>query len=156
MAIEMIGVEINEQADRRIEARTGREVRELWERGGEAAYRPLEREETLAVLTGAGPDVLAVPAGAVVDAEVLAALRRPEAFVVWLRVEVAELAARVTVGDHRPLLGDDPEALLAAQSAERSETYAAVADVVLDAGSATPDHLAMVVVAALRAADGDQ
>ena len=33
-----------------ITARTGKTVRQLWEEGGEAAYRSLERDEVLATL----------------------------------------------------------------------------------------------------------
>ena len=40
---------------------TGKTVRELWEEGGEAAYRKLESEAVLRVLAGDAPSVLAAP-----------------------------------------------------------------------------------------------
>jgi shikimate kinase len=112
-----------------ITARTGRTVRELWEEGGEAAYRSLERAEVLAALRR--PDVvLAAPGGVILDPEVRDALG--PAFVAWLRARPATLASRVRTGDHRPLLGDDPEGDFATMEAERADLYASVADLTLD------------------------
>jgi shikimate kinase len=51
---------------------------------------------------------------------------------VWLRAKPATLGSRVRPGDHRPLLGDDPAADLAAMDADRSDLYASVADLVID------------------------
>ena len=51
--------------DEAIRARTGQGVKELWERGGEAAYRPLEREVVVDSLAPGRPVVLAAPGGVV-------------------------------------------------------------------------------------------
>ena len=72
---------------------TGKTVRELWEAGGEAAYRRLESEAVLRVLAGQAPSVLAAPGGVVLDPTVRAALAGH--FVVWLRTRPTTLAGRV-------------------------------------------------------------
>lgn len=125
-----------------IAARTGKTVRQLWEEGGEVAYRSLERDEVLATL---GRDVvLAAPGGVILDPTVRDALG--DAFVAWLRARPATLAARVRPGDHRPLLGENPEDDFASMDAERAELYAAVADITLDADGNNPDALAAYLV----------
>ena len=122
-----------------ITARTGKTVRQLWEEGGEAAYRGLERDEVLTALARSDV-VVAAPGGVILDPEVRDALRG--AFVAWLRARPATLAARVRPGDHRPLLGDDPEDDFATMDAERADLYAAAADIILDADAKGPDALA--------------
>ena len=126
-----------------ITARTGRTVRELWEEGGEAAYRSLESAEVLAALHR--PDiVLAAPGGVILDPDVRAALG--DAFVAWLRAGPATLASRVRTGDHRPLLGDDPEADFSTMEAERADLYASVADLTLEADAHRADDLATQLI----------
>ena len=53
--------------DDEITRRTGRSVRDLWEEGGEAAYRPLEQAIVLEALAPGPGKVLAAPGGVVVD-----------------------------------------------------------------------------------------
>src|ERR1700685_3314192 len=86
--------------DAAISTMTGKAVRELWEKGGEGAYRQMESQVVLDSLSGAVPCVIAAPGGAVLDPAVRAAV--VDAFVVWLRTEPATLAERVHPGDHRP------------------------------------------------------
>ena len=132
--------------DQAITARTGKTVRELWEEGGEVAYRALESEEVLTTLRR--PDVvLAAPGGVVLDVTVRDALA--DAFVVWLRATPVTLGSRVRRGDHRPLLGDDPAADLAVMAADRAELYASVADAIVDTDELSADTAAAAVVVAL-------
>jgi len=130
--------------------RTGMTVRQLWERGGEAAYRPLERDAVVHALSEDGPDVLAAPAGAMTDHLVQEALRVADPLTVWLRAAVETLAQRVARSDHRPLLGPQPDDALRAMADDRSELYAGLADLVLDVEGQSPDQLAERVVAAVR------
>lgn len=135
-----------------IEDQTGLTVRELWERGGEAAYRPLERDVVVHALSTDGPDVVAVPGGGVEDELVRTALDAADTFTVWLRAEPDTLAERVGRSDHRPLIDDDPLEVLEQQSVERSATYAELADLILDLEGGGPDELASAIVAAVEAA----
>ena len=70
-------------------------------------------------------------------------------FVVWLRTRPATLAGRVHVGDHRPLLGDQPAETLAVMADERSDLYRQVATATLDTDDRTPDAVADAVVGLL-------
>ena len=132
-----------------IHEQTGMTVRELWERGGEAAYRPLERDAVLHVLAGDERDVLAAPAGAIMDPLVHEAFATADTYAVYLRAEVATLAGRVSSSGHRPLLGDDPAATLQQMSDDRSQTYEALADLVLDVEGESPTALAEAAVDAM-------
>lgn len=134
--------------DLAIRVRTGRTVRELWEEGGEAAYRKLESEVVIDTVAGGDPRiVLAAAAGTVLDPSVRGALTK--AFVVWLHAAPAVLAGRVHPGDHRPLLGGHPREVLARMEAERATLYEAVADLSVDTAGAEPSSVADRVIAAL-------
>ena len=126
-----------------IAARTGRTVRQLWEEGGEAAYRSLESD---AVLTALGRDdvVIAAPGGVIVDGVVRDALA--DAFVVWLRAAPPVLGTRVHRGDHRPLLGPDPAGDLATMATDRGALYASVADLTIDTDDRAPEAVLTTVL----------
>jgi shikimate kinase len=127
-----------------IAAHTGKTVRELWEEGGEVAYRHLESEVVLRVLRDTTPAVLAAPGGVVLDPVVRAELAK--GFVVWLRASPSTLASRVRPGDHRPLLGDRPAETLAAMAEARADVYRQVATTIIDTENLTPEAVADVVV----------
>jgi shikimate kinase len=140
--------------DDRIRERTGRSVRELWEAGGEAAFRPLERDVVLEVLAGPGPDVLAAPGGSVLDPAVRDGLAAADAVIVWLRAPASVLAARVAGSTHRPLLGGDAEAALAALGPPREARYRELAHHVVDVADRSPADVATAVLAAVSAQPG--
>ncbi|WP_195210269.1 shikimate kinase [Actinomarinicola tropica] len=136
-------------SDRMIEARTGQTVRELWEAGGEAAYRPLERAVVVAALGAEDPVVLAAPGGVVEDGEAVRALQRGAA-VVYLRTQPETIAARLG-GEvtHRPLLDGEPEELLSTLFARRDAMYRDIAGVVVEADGLPPDAVVEAVLDAL-------
>ena len=115
--------------DAAISTMTGKAVRELWEEGGESAYRQMESQVVL-------------------DPAVRAAL--VDAFVVWLRTDPATLAQRVRPGDHRPLLSDRPFEVLSAMAVERSHLYAEVADLTIDTDRIDTESVATAVLGHLR------
>jgi chorismate synthase len=122
-------------SDRQVEARTGRTVREIFEANGEAAFRFEERAVLEIALDASTPSVIAAAGGAVTEAPVRDLLRNlvdRGGHVVWLRVDPAELVARVESGDHRPLLADDPESTLERLYHEREGLYRFVADIVVE------------------------
>jgi len=137
--------------DRVIEARTGRTVRQLWEEGGETAYRSLESSIVLETLRGTDPVVLAAPGGVVLDPEVRVALALVR--VVWLRADPQVLGRRVGADDHRPLLGADPAADLAVMSAARHDLYDAVATFAVDTDDREPVAIAEEIVRRLESVD---
>ena len=131
-------------SDRAIEQRTGSTVREHWEQGGEAAYRHLESEVVLDALSGSGPVVIAAPGGVILDPSVRDAMGAAE--VIWLRGRPATLASRVGPADHRPLLGDDPLAVLSRLAEQRAALYEGVADAIIDVDREDPEAIAAHVL----------
>lgn len=137
--------------DELIEARTGRTPRQLWEDGGEAAYRPLERDAVAEALAAPDPVVLAVPGGVAVDDAMAAAVGAADVAVVHLRASLATLVRNVGPdARHRPLLGDDPPAALARLLGERGGRYEELADAVVDVDDLTPGQVVDAVLTALR------
>lgn len=127
-------------SDEEVERRSGRTVRELFEAGGEAAFRPLESEALAAALGGDGPAVVSVAGGAVLDPQNRALIRR-SGTVVWLRATPATLARRVAATgspDHRPLLAGDRDGVIARLEAERRPLYEDVSDAVVDVDELDP------------------
>lgn len=133
-------------SDRLIEARTGRTVRQLWELGGEDAYRPLERDVVVAALAAEDRVVLAAPGGVIEDADAVRALHRGAA-VVYLRSRPETIAARLgTEITHRPMLQDAPDELLAELFARRDRLYKDVAAVTVDADGLPPDAVVEAIL----------
>lgn len=112
-------------SDAQVVSRTGRSVREIFESDGEAAFRRLEAEALAEALGRPAPVVVGAAGGVVLDAGNRA--RLADAVVIWLRAEPATLARRVTTGDHRPLLGDNPQEVLETMLDQRRHLYAEVA-----------------------------
>jgi shikimate kinase len=146
--------------DEAIRARTGHTVKELWEAGGEAAYRALERDVVLEALEPQRPTVLAAPGGVVVDAECVRALNQAHVGVVYLRAEPSVLADRIAADPQpRPLLGADPLRVLEEQHTARDADYAAIAQMVIQIDVLTPEQAAEEIltsglIAATAARDG--
>jgi shikimate kinase len=134
--------------DAAISTMTGKAVRELWEEGGESAYRHMESQVVLDALSSTVSCVIAAPGGVVLDPVVRAALVDP--FVVWLRADAATLAGRVRPGDHRPLVSDRPFDVLSAMAVDRSHLYEEVADVTIDTDRIDPESAATTVLEHLR------
>lgn len=81
-------------SDEEVEAATGRTVRELFEEGGERAFRPLESEALAAAVRGDTAVVVGVAGGAVLDPANRDLLKR-SGTVVWLRATPETLARRI-------------------------------------------------------------
>jgi shikimate kinase len=141
-------------SDAMISARTGRTVAQLFESGGEPAFRGLETEVLEEALTEQPPGVVAAAGGVVLSEANRRRLRRVSAdggVVVWLRADPTVLAARVRPGDHRPLLARDPAGTLARLTGEREGLYAEVADRSVDTGRAPFARIVDQVMAAIGA-----
>jgi shikimate kinase len=123
--------------------RTGSTAANLAEQLGGAA---LHRQE-LAVLESAleRRDRCVIGAAAsTVEAPRIKDLLAPH-LVVWLTANVATLVERVRGPDHRPFLDDDPEATIRAQADRRRQTFAALADLVIDTSDQSPLQVALEV-----------
>jgi shikimate kinase len=149
---ERLGVSVAD-LDGMIEAIEGCSVAELFERAGEAWFRRRE-SELLAEALRSGVRIVACGGGVVLD-PAQRALLRDRCTVVWLEVDPAEAARRVTAQHAdparvRPLLaGDAPEARLLALLEARSPLYAEAAHVRVSTQGRTPEQVADAVLAAL-------
>jgi shikimate kinase len=137
-------------SDEQVVARAGRSVAEIFADQGESAFRAEEKAALAEALSFPRPAVVSVAGGAVLDPDNRAALRR-SGTVVWLRARVDTLAQRVGNGAGRPLLADDPRAVLTRLDAERRLLYRELATVVVDVDELSPPQVVHRIVAAIRA-----
>ena len=148
-------------SDDEVQAVTGRTVKELFEAGGEQAFRPLESEALAAALDDDRPAVVSVAGGAVLDPANRGLLRRAGT-VVWLRATPETLLERVRADasaaharpggvDHRPLLDRDPAGTITRLERERRPIYAEVAEVVVDVDGLAPEAVAERVLERVQA-----
>ncbi len=127
----------------------GRSISDIFVDDGEAAFRVLERAEVLRAL-GIPEVVLSLGGGAVMDAEVQAALAGHT--VVFLDVSIADAAGRVGFDASRPMLVVNPRASWMRLMQARRPVYEAVATWRVDTAGRTPQEVADEVVGLL---DGD-
>lgn len=121
---------------------SGREAGEVLAEVGLERFRRLERDALTGLLAQPGPRVVATGAGCVETPEVRRMLRGARC--VWLRVELAELRARMEADPTpRPsLTGADPLLEIPQVAARREPLYRALASAVIDCGGAAPAELA--------------
>lgn len=127
-------------SDEQVERRTGRTVRQIFEQEGESAFRVHEAEALAEALAADEPAVVAAAGGTVLD-EANRRRMRDSGTVVWLRVPPTLLAERAQRGEHRPLLAEEPEAVISRLVSEREALYEEVADVVVDVGERSPEDV---------------
>ena len=131
-----------------IEEATGCTVSELWEQGGEDAYRPLEHSIVIDVLGAFRHSVLATPGGVVLDPAAVRAIETNDVVSVYLRAEPEVLAERIAhdSGHQRPLVDDHPCEVMRAMFDARDSTYQDLADQVVQVDDLTPDQAATAVL----------
>jgi shikimate kinase len=133
--------------DEQVRAITGRSVAEVSLREGVTEMRRLESEALALALAWPVPAVITAAAGTILDEQARRWLREP--YVVWLRAEPATLAGRVAADPLRPLLGDQPEAVLRMLDQQRSALYAEVADLSVHVDRLAPADVAASIAASL-------
>lgn len=111
-----------------IEERFQAPLREVFADQGEDGFRALERQHSLAALTGAG--VVALGGGAVLDAEVAAALTGRH--VVWLQVSATQATRRLGLNQAGGLVLGNIRGRLIQQMAERQAVYQRLATITVD------------------------
>lgn len=120
--------------DALIEQEQGKPVGDIFADDGEAHFRKLELDTTLAAL--AEPGVISLGGGAVMTPAIREALNDHE--VVWLKVSVTESTRRIGLTQARPLLLGNVRARLIQLLSERTPVYEAVATVSVDTDRKTP------------------
>jgi len=132
-------------SDADVEAATGLTVPELFSRDGESAFRKAEAVALAGACSDAAPSVVSVAGGAVLNPD-NRRLICDSGTVVWLRARPETLAARVGDGAGRPLLDDDPEAVMVRLNEVRAPLYAEVADLVIDVDDLSPEAVAARII----------
>jgi len=109
-------------SDAESERVAGCSISTLFATEGEAAFRALEKQVLLDLLTKP-PCVIASGGGAVLDGQTRQQLRQ-HAITVWLQADLAVIAVRVKQDSNRPLLQQpDPQQYLAQLLAQREGFY---------------------------------
>lgn len=110
-------------SDVEVERRAGMTIAQLFDAGGEAAFRAEERRVMIELASGP-PAVVAAGGGAILDLRTRALLIE-RCTVVWLKADMETLARRLGTCPNRPLLrGGDPLQLLRRMLEEREPLYA--------------------------------
>lgn len=139
--------------DELIQERTGCSVGELWDAGGEGAYRPFERDIVVEVLASPDRSVLATPGGVVLDKDATHAIEAPEVVAVYLRARPDTLADRIAADEQmRPLLDDHPREAMQTMFTARDHCYEDLADHVVQVDDLGPDAAAAAVLQLLETA----
>lgn len=126
----------------------GCSIAESVERDGWQPFRDIE-EDVLKELAGEENAVVATGGGAVLHRKTWQKLYN-QAFVIWLRADVATILSRlgadVKTAMQRPSLsGQDQETEIVALLAEREPMYRAGADMIIDTENSTPQRLAATI-----------
>ncbi len=131
--------------DHDIELAEGRSISDIFVDSGEEYFRTLERAAvSLALLEHDG--VLALGGGAVLSAETRALLGQHQ--VVFLKVGLADAAARVGLGVSRPLLLGNVRTRIKHLLDERAPLYESVATRTVETDGRSPDEVAREIVEA--------
>jgi shikimate kinase len=131
-----------------VEATDGRTISDVFVESGEEHFRALERTAVARALDE-HDGVLAVGGGAVMAEPTRTALAGHR--VVFLRVGLADAAARVGLGSSRPLLLGNVRGTMKALLDEREPVYEAVSAAIVDTDGRTPGEVAALVEEALDA-----
>ncbi len=128
--------------DALIEARKHQSIADIFATEGEAAFRALEREalEPLLVTPPPRPLLIALGGGALVHPQ-LRALALAHAYVVTLTATVADIIARTTGAQSRPLLAERSRDEVQALYTSRARAYADVHETV-STSERTPSEVA--------------
>ncbi len=132
--------------DALVQQATGYTARELLALRGQDAMRAAESAALATGLAIPRPAIVATAAGTILDGDDRARIAQG-GFVVWLSAEADTLAARAVGAEHRPWLDRDPVGWFRTALAERTPLYEAVADFVVDTGTARPDEAARAIMA---------
>lgn len=129
-----------------VEQAEGRTISDIFVESGEEHFRAVE-QAAMARALAEHNGVLAVGGGAVMSPESRAALAGHR--VIFLRVGLADAAARVGLGASRPLLLGNVRGTMKALLEERAPMYESVAVAVVDTDGRTPAEVASAVEEAL-------
>ncbi|HXZ99332.1 MAG TPA: shikimate kinase [Candidatus Binatia bacterium] len=133
-------------SDAQLEAATGQTAARLGVDRGIDALHSLEVEVLARGLAHRPPRVVAAAAAVILDQRMPSLIGN--AWVIWLRVDVARLATRLQRDDgHRPLPAGDLLGMLREMARTRDPLYARFADLSLEASRSSPAGLVRRILA---------
>lgn len=146
-------------ADVEIERRAGCSIRDIFEAGGEPAFRAAERQVMTELLAG-DRQVIAAGGGAVLHPDTRREMRNAGP-VVWLRASVEtildRLARDAATRIRRPALTDqDPRTEITTLLARREPLYGEIATVTVDTDGRSPPEIVAEICAQLPPVTGEE
>ncbi|MCE2763352.1 MAG: shikimate kinase [Ilumatobacteraceae bacterium] len=139
--------------DARVEASTGRSIRDIFAEDGENGFRDRESEALESALHTKVSSVIATGGGVVLRDTNRRLL--DDHSVIWLRARPELLVDRVAGATrrgagHRPLLDGDPLAKLTLMATERRAMYAEISDVIIDVDALAIEQIVRTCVDAVK------
>ena len=135
--------------DQMIEAQSGRLISDIFIEDGEVEFRALEK---IILRTGLLEDetVLSLGGGACLSIDAQSALRASGAFIVYLKISLAQVSSRVGFNQGRPLLMGNPRAQWQALMNERAPIYEDLANYICEVDSKSVVDLASEIAIAFE------
>ena len=128
--------------DQMIVQQTGREISDIFIEDGEDEFRVLEK---IILRTALLEDetVLSLGGGACTSIDAQSALRASGAFIIYLKISLSQVSARVGFNQGRPLLMGNPRAQWQSLMNERAPIYEGLAHYVCEVDGKTIDQIAV-------------
>ena len=128
--------------DQMIVRQTGREISDIFIEDGEDEFRVLEKIILRTALLEDGT-VLSLGGGACTSIDAQSALRASGAFIIYLKISLSQVSARVGFNQGRPLLMGNPRAQWQSLMNERAPIYEGLAHYVCEVDGKTIDQIAV-------------
>ena len=128
--------------DHMIVQQTGREISDIFIEDGEDEFRVLEKIILRTALLEDGT-VLSLGGGACTSMDAQSALRASGAFIIYLKISLSQVSARVGFNQGRPLLMGNPRAQWQSLMNERAPIYEGLAHYVCEVDGKTIDQIAV-------------
>lgn len=136
--------------DEEIMERTGKTIPEIFDEGGEEAFREIERAITQEIATRDG-QVIACGGGTILDSDNLSSLRHNSRLVL-LTAEPEIILKRIEAeGDVRPLLNwEDKLQRIRSLLEARNSAYTQAAELIFNTSKMTPEQVAEKILESIR------
>ena len=128
--------------DQMIVQQTGREISDIFIEDGEDEFRAIEKIILRTALLEDGT-VLSLGGGACTSLDAQSALRASGSFIIYLKISLSQVSARVGFNQGRPLLMGNPRAQWQTLMNERAPIYEGLAHYVCEVDGKTIDQIAV-------------
>ncbi len=134
--------------DEEIERNCGKTITQIFEEGGDPAFRKLERE-MLEEITKQKGNVISCGGGVVINPQNIQALKQ-NCKVVWISATLETIIKRIGHSKTRPLFNvENKEKKMQEMMITRHPLYAASADLVISSDNKTPQEIAQLIASEL-------